>query len=135
MFDDNPELPLKKHIVLQGRRAASVEEAGSEELRKRRPNGANSLPSSHPPSLQDGSGALLLLKGHREAPPTRQVQVEGGGARALWRTVFSGNGKETKKKRGRGETKTSPAGAKGTNHRRATGNVIFKKKKTCNRVR
>lgn len=106
LFDDNPELPQKKHIVLQRRGAASVEE----ELRKRRPNGANSLPS-----LQDGSGAL-----QREAPPTRQVQVEGGGARALWRTMFSGNVKETKKKRGR----TSPAGAKRTNHRRATGNII-----------
>lgn len=124
LFDDSPELLQKKHIVLQGREAASVEE----ELRKRRPNGANSLPSSHPPSLQDGSGALLLLKGHREAPPTRQVQVEGGGARALWRTVFSGNGKETKKKQGR----TSPAGGKGTNHRRATGDVILKTNKQTN---
>nr|XP_043878194.1 protein-methionine sulfoxide oxidase mical3b isoform X1 [Solea senegalensis] len=54
----------------------------------------------HPfPPLQGGGRALLLhLKGLKEAPPTGQGKVQGGGAKALWRSVFSIN--KEKKKRG-----------------------------------
>ena len=64
--------------------------------RRRQHRGAHSLPP-----VQSGGRALLLqLKGLREALPPGQVEVEGGGARALWRTMFSANKKE-KKRRGR----------------------------------
>lgn len=47
------------------------------------------------PPLQRGGAALLL-----QLKMLRQVEVEGIGARALWRAVFSGNRKAKKKKRG-----------------------------------
>lgn len=118
-FDDiSPELPQKKHLLLQERGTKlEEEEAGSEGVRRGRHKGAL-------PPLQGGVGALLLqLKGLREAPPHGQVEVEGGGATALWRAVFSGNRKEKKKKQGR----TLPAGAERANQRRATGDDVIKK--------
>lgn len=121
MFDDIHELPQKKHLLLQGRGVVPVEEAGSEGVRRRRHKGAHSFPPRLLPSRQGGGGALLLPKGLREAPPLRQVEVEGGGARALWRSVFSGNGKEKKKKQGR----TSSAGAKRANQRRVIGDDVI----------
>ncbi|GAA6235065.1 protein-methionine sulfoxide oxidase mical3a-like [Lates japonicus] len=59
------------------------------------------------------------LKGLREAPPPGQVEVEGGGARALWRAVFSGNKKEKKKKRGR-TLPSEKVKEEAANQRRAT---------------
>lgn len=96
--------------------------------RRRSPLGAHSLPPRvFLPPLQAGGGALLhQLKGLREAPPLGQVEVEGGGARALWRMVFSGNRKEKKKKkRGR----TLPAGAEraAANQSSATGDDVINK--------
>lgn len=126
-FDDiSPELPQKKHHLLQERGAKlEEEEAGSEGVRRGRHKGAYSLPPHLLlPPLQGGVGALLLqLKGLREAPSHGQVEVEGGGARALWRAVFPGNRKEKKKKRGR----TLPAGAERANQRRDTGDDVIKK--------
>ncbi|XP_050933689.1 LOW QUALITY PROTEIN: protein-methionine sulfoxide oxidase mical3b-like [Lates calcarifer] len=52
------------------------------------------------PLCRVGAGLSSSQRGW-EAPPPGQVGVEGGGARALWRAVFSGNKKEKKKKRGR----------------------------------
>ncbi|XP_044042460.1 protein-methionine sulfoxide oxidase mical3a-like [Siniperca chuatsi] len=107
-FDDiSPELPPKKPLLLQERGAEREEEGGAEKeeaesegvrRRRRRHRGAHSLPPRFfLPPLQGGGGALLLqLKGLREAPPPGQVEMEGGGARALWRLVFSGNRKEKK---------------------------------------
>ncbi|XP_068590118.1 protein-methionine sulfoxide oxidase mical3b-like isoform X1 [Cebidichthys violaceus] len=56
----------------------------------------------------------LQLKGPREAPPLRKV--DGGGATTLWRSVFSGNRKEKKKK-----SRTLPPGTERNtaNQRRA----------------
>ncbi|XP_029351486.1 protein-methionine sulfoxide oxidase mical3a-like isoform X3 [Echeneis naucrates] len=118
-FDDiTPELPSNK--LLQEKEVDSdktEEEAESEWLKRRkRHTGAHSLPPCLLlPSLQAGGGALLLqLKGLREAP--RQVDVEIGGARALWRAVFSGKKKERKKRGG-----TLPPHRETANQRRATG--------------
>lgn len=84
--------------------------------RKKHGGGAHSLPPRLLPHLQGGSGALLLqLKGLRESLPPGQVQVGGGGARALWRAVFSGN-----KKRSR----TSAAETESANQKRATGEDV-----------
>ncbi|XP_070784724.1 protein-methionine sulfoxide oxidase mical3b-like [Enoplosus armatus] len=93
--DISPELPPKKPLLLQERGVGPEEEgAESEGVRRRRHRGAHSLPP-----LQGGGGALLFqLKGLREA--LSPEQVEGGGARGLWRSVFSGNRKEKKKKWG-----------------------------------
>ncbi|KAI3366581.1 hypothetical protein L3Q82_009195, partial [Scortum barcoo] len=124
-FDDiSPEMPPKKPLPLQDRWAeqeeSDKEEAESEGMRRRH-RGARSLPP-----LQGGGGALLFqLKGLREAPPLGQVDLEGGGARALWRAVFSGNKKE--KKGG-----TLPAGAERrkkdtANRRRAAGDDVINK--------
>lgn len=71
-------------------------------LRRTRHKGACSLPPLH-----GGRTGLLL-----------QLKVEEGGARALWRSVFSGNRKE-ESHRGR----TIPPSAEGTtNQKRVTGN-------------
>ena len=66
---------------------------------------------------------LLQLKGLKEAPHPGQMEVEGGGARGLWRAVFSGNKKEKENKRGwtSSPVKTNVTG----NQRRATGDVII----------
>ncbi|XP_051248611.1 protein-methionine sulfoxide oxidase mical3b isoform X2 [Dicentrarchus labrax] len=125
-FDDiSPELPQQKPLPLQGRGAEPKEEEEEEGARsRRRHRGAHSLPPRllFPP-MQGGPGALLLqLKGLREAPPTRQVEVEEGGARAMWRAVFSGNRKEKKKKKKKW-SQTLPPGAErkdAANQRRAT---------------
>lgn len=125
-------MPPKKPLLLQERwveqEESDKEEVESEGVRRRR-RGAHSLPPRLLlPHLQGGGGALLLqLRGLREAPHSGQVEVEGGGARALWRAVFSGNRKE-KKKWGR----TLPAGAEGVkkdaaNQRRATGDHVINK--------
>ncbi|KAM9334915.1 protein-methionine sulfoxide oxidase mical3b [Symphorus nematophorus] len=111
----SPELPQNEPRLLRGRgvEPEETERAESEEVRRRRLRGAHSLP----PQL------LLLpqLKGLREAPPPRQVEAEGGGARALWRAVFSGNRKEEKKKKKKKWGQTLPAGAeRRANQRRAT---------------
>ncbi|XP_045895459.1 protein-methionine sulfoxide oxidase mical3a [Micropterus dolomieu] len=100
-FDDiSPELPPKKPLLLQERGAEPEEEGAASEgvRRRRRQRGARSLPPRLLlPPLQGGGRALLLqLKGLREAPSPVQVGAEGGGARALWRSVFSGNRKEKK---------------------------------------
>lgn len=83
--------------------AIDEEEVESERTsrRKKHGGGAHSLPP-----------LLLQLKGLRENLPPGQVQVGGGGARALWRAVFSGN-----KKRSR----TSAAETESANQKRATG--------------
>ncbi|XP_040009232.1 protein-methionine sulfoxide oxidase mical3b-like [Xiphias gladius] len=106
-FDDiSSELLSKRPLFRQERGAGSEkegvyqheEETESEWLRRRRRRhrGAHSLPP-----LQGGGGALLLqLKGLREGLPPGPMDVEGGGARALWRAMFSGN-KKDKSKRGR----------------------------------
>ncbi len=125
-------MPPKKPLLLQERWAeqeeSDKEEAESEGVRRRR-RGVRSLPPRFLlPPLQSGSGALLLqLRGRREAPPPGQVEVEGGGARALWRAVFSGNRKEKKK-----WSRTLPAGAERVkkdtaNQRRATGDDAINK--------
>ncbi|XP_056223929.1 protein-methionine sulfoxide oxidase mical3b isoform X2 [Seriola aureovittata] len=116
-FDDiSPELPPKKPLLLQERGAGTDEEVAESEWmrRRKRHKGAHSLPPRLLlPPLQGGSGALLLqLKGLRETLPPGQVEVEGGGARALWRAVFSGNKRE---KRGR----TLPPERETANQRRA----------------
>ncbi|XP_031698592.1 F-actin-monooxygenase MICAL3-like [Anarrhichthys ocellatus] len=56
--------------------------------------------------------------GERAAPHPRKVEVEGGGATTLWRSVFSENRKEKKKKKSR----TLPPGTErdAANQRRAT---------------
>ncbi|XP_023259774.1 protein-methionine sulfoxide oxidase mical3a-like [Seriola lalandi dorsalis] len=104
-FDDiSPELPPKKPLLLQERGAGTDEEVAESEWmrRRKRHKGAHSLPPRLLlPPLQGGSGALLLqLKGLRETLPPGQVEVEGGGARALWRAVFSGNKREKRDVRG-----------------------------------
>ncbi|KAL7370494.1 hypothetical protein ABVT39_002338 [Epinephelus coioides] len=108
-FDDiNPEVLQTRPRLLQARGAGPGED---KEVSEEEGEG----------SEEAGGGALLhQLKGLREAPPLGQMEVEGGGARALWRTVFSGNRKEKqRKKRGR----TLPPGAgrvKTASQRRAT---------------
>ncbi|XP_036977302.1 protein-methionine sulfoxide oxidase mical3a-like isoform X1 [Acanthopagrus latus] len=94
--DISPDLQEKKPLLLHVIGAESDEEgADSERVRSRRLRGAH----SPPPCL--GGRALLQLKGLREAPPPGQVNIEGGGARTLWKAVFSGNRNEKKKKWGR----------------------------------
>ncbi|XP_071359121.1 protein-methionine sulfoxide oxidase mical3b-like isoform X3 [Trachinotus anak] len=127
-FDDiSAELPPKKPLHLQERRVElekegadkDEEEADLEWVRRgKRHRGAHSLPprSLLLPLLQGGGGGLLLqLKGLRETLPPGQVEVEGGGARALWRAMFSGNKRE-KTKRGR----SLPPERETANQRRAT---------------
>lgn len=78
-----PELEPKLHIPMQD----LVAETEDNVTRRGRHKGAHSFPP-----LQSGAAALLFqLKTHR------QVEVEGGGAKALWRAVFSGNRKEKKR--------------------------------------
>ncbi|XP_034382760.1 protein-methionine sulfoxide oxidase mical3a-like [Cyclopterus lumpus] len=101
---------IEKPLLLNDREAgpdgerewSEKEEAGSN---RRGIRGAHSLPPRvFLPPLQGGGGTLLFqLRGPREAPPPRQVEVEveAGRARTLWRSVFSGNRKERKKKTGR----------------------------------
>ncbi|XP_072233704.1 protein-methionine sulfoxide oxidase mical3b isoform X2 [Leuresthes tenuis] len=121
-FDDiTPELPAKKPLLLlEGGEESEEQEVGSESLRmRRRHREASSLPPRLlPPPLQTGGGALLLgLKGLRDAP--RPGQMESGGARALWKTVFPGNWKEQKK---RGRTLPADQLKRGAaNQRRVTG--------------
>lgn len=125
-FDDvTPELP-QKNPLMQVTGTSDEEAATSEGVRRRRHRGAHSLPPCLFLSpLQDGGEALLQVKGLREAPPPVLVDMEGGGARALWRAVFSGNRKQKKKKWGR----TIPPGADrvkedAANQRRATGDDV-----------
>ncbi|XP_041636593.1 F-actin-monooxygenase MICAL3-like [Cheilinus undulatus] len=89
--------------------------------RRRRQRGAHTLPPRLlPPPLHTGGEALLnQLKTLREAPPPGHFDVEGGGARALWRAVFSGNRKEKKKKGGTFPAERTKKEA--ANKRRATG--------------
>ncbi|XP_054481007.1 protein-methionine sulfoxide oxidase mical3a-like [Anoplopoma fimbria] len=92
------------------------EEAGSYGVRKGRgPRGAHSLP----PLQGRGGSVLFHLKGPGTAQPPRQVEVEGGGARNLLRSVFLGNRKEKKKKK-RGRTLPPGAERDTANQRRAT---------------
>ncbi|KAM6896147.1 protein-methionine sulfoxide oxidase mical3b-like [Lycodopsis pacificus] len=56
--------------------------------------------------------------GERAAPPPRKVEVEGGGATTLWRSVFPGNRKEKKKKKSRTLPPATERDA--ANQRRAT---------------
>ena len=130
-FDDiTPELPQKKPLLLlEGGEESEDQEVGSEwseSMRKRRRHReACSLPPRLlPPPLQTGGGALLLgLKGLREAPPPGQMESGGGGARALWKTVFPGNWKEQKK---RGRTLPAEQLKKGAaNQRRVTGDKVM----------
>lgn len=120
--DTSPDLQQKKTLLLHVVGAESEEEgAESERVRSRRLGGAH----SPPPRL--GGRALLQLKGLREAPPPGQVDVEGGGARTLWKAVFSGNRKEKKKKWGR----SLPGGAEkmmtdAANQREGTGDDVIK---------
>ncbi|XP_035003966.2 protein-methionine sulfoxide oxidase mical3b isoform X1 [Hippoglossus stenolepis] len=111
-FDDiSPELPLKKPLPQYETWAWSEEaEAGfDEDVETERGRRRHHLPTP----LQ----GLLQLKGLKEAPHPGQVEVEGGGARALWRAVFSGN-KKKEKKRG---WSSPPVKTKVTaNQRRAT---------------
>lgn len=131
-FDDiNPELPQKRHLLLQEGGVESEEEEpgslGVRARRRRKHKGAASPPRVLLPPLHGGGGPLLLqLKGLREALPHGQVEVEAGGARSLWRAVFSGNRKEEK----RGGT--SPAGAERANQRTAAGDDVIKR---CGRQR
>lgn len=120
--DISPDLQEKKPLLLHVIGAESDEEgADSERVRSRRLRGAH----SPPPCL--GGRALLQLKGLREAPPPGQVNIEGGGARTLWKAVFSGNRNEKKKKWGR----SLPPGAEMTtdaaNQRQGTGDDVIKK--------
>nr|XP_019961726.1 PREDICTED: protein-methionine sulfoxide oxidase mical3a-like [Paralichthys olivaceus] len=111
-FDDiSPELPLKKLLpqyetwVWSQHVGAGFEEEVETERGRRR---------HHLPLPLQG---LLQLKGLKEAPYPGQVEVEGGGARALWRAVFSGNKKEKKRCRTSPPLKTKKVTA---NQRRAT---------------
>lgn len=108
----SPELEPKILLPLQ-EGAAETDDNG---MKRGRHKGACSLPP-----LQGGGAALLQLK------MLRQMEMEGGGARALWRTVFSGNRKEKKKRGG-----TLPPGAERVkretaNWIKATGDDAVKK--------
>ncbi|XP_068455206.1 protein-methionine sulfoxide oxidase mical3b-like isoform X3 [Clinocottus analis] len=108
---------IKKPLLLHEREGEQDgEQAGSEReeagSKKRGPRGAFSLPRVFIPPVEGGGGALLLkLKGPR--------QVEGGGARTLWGSVFSGNRKE-KKNNKRGGTLPPGAEKDAANQMRAT---------------
>ncbi|XP_061570354.1 protein-methionine sulfoxide oxidase mical3b-like isoform X2 [Cololabis saira] len=118
LFDDiTPELPQKVSGDQEEEEEEADPSAGVKNRRKRN-RGARSLPPRLlPPHLQAGGGALLLhLKGLREAPPPGQVDLGGGGARALWKAVFPGNKKEQKKK-----IRTLPAETKMKTKRRTAG--------------
>ncbi|XP_040886580.1 protein-methionine sulfoxide oxidase mical3a-like [Toxotes jaculatrix] len=125
-FDNiNPELPSKK-LLLQESGAESVKDRwdlNEEEpawVRRRRHRGVRSLSPHLLPPLQGGGGPLLdQLKGLREALPPGQVEVEGGGARGLWRAVFSGN-RKMEKRRG-GTLPPETVKKEKANQRRATG--------------
>ncbi|XP_053271329.1 protein-methionine sulfoxide oxidase mical3a [Pleuronectes platessa] len=91
-FDDiSPELPPKKPLPQYETWAWSEEaEAGfDKEVETERWRRRHHLPTP----LQ----GLLQLKRLKEAPQPGQMEMEGGGARALWKAVFSGNKKETKR--------------------------------------
>lgn len=111
--DFSPKLSQKKVLPLQDGGAESDDGV----MRRGRPKEARSLPP-----LQSGGAALLL-----QLKVLKQVEVEGGGARALWRAVFSGNRKE-KKKRGRTLPQSAERVKQGTtNRRRVTGDDGIKK--------
>ncbi|XP_034529822.1 protein-methionine sulfoxide oxidase mical3a-like isoform X2 [Notolabrus celidotus] len=126
-FDDiSPEVPPLK----QDREAEPEKEGLQLELEgveseverwRRRHKGAHTLPPRLPP-LQAGSGSLLRqLKGVKEAPPTRQLEMDGGGARALLRAVFSGNRMEKRKKKRGATLPVERMKKEATNHKRGTG--------------
>nr|XP_029138284.1 protein-methionine sulfoxide oxidase mical3b-like isoform X2 [Labrus bergylta] len=107
-FDDiSPEMPPMKPLLLKDKweepeeeEFEQKEEEGESDGRRRRHRGAHTLPPRlHPPPLAGGGAFLLQLKGLREAPPSGLFDVEGGGARSLWRAVFPGNRKEKRKKK------------------------------------
>ncbi len=114
-----------KPLLLQVRGAEPEEEGeSSEEVWRRRHRGARSLPPCFLSPLQGGAGAFLPhLKGLREASAPGLGEVEGGGARALWKAMFSGNKKEKRWSR------TLPPGAErvrkeATHQRRASGDDV-----------
>ncbi|XP_038152145.1 protein-methionine sulfoxide oxidase mical3b-like isoform X2 [Cyprinodon tularosa] len=93
-FDDiTPELPEKKPLLQQ-----EEEEVSDSVRRRQRHREAQSLPSS---LLPPGGALLLHIKEKlREAPPPRQVEVSGGGARGLLKSVLPGNMKDQKRRGG-----------------------------------
>ncbi|KAM6895662.1 protein-methionine sulfoxide oxidase mical3b [Xenentodon cancila] len=96
--------PLSPVVVME----TAAQRLASETAGRGRGSFENISPELLQKKLSDdqegGGGALLLhLKGLREAPPSGQVDLARGGARALWKSVFSGNQKEQKK------TRTLPA--------------------------
>lgn len=100
-FDDiTPELPQKRplpQLKAEDQEAGLKEDVSDGGKGGRKPRGAQSLPPHLLPLLQIGGGTNRLhLTGQREAPPPGQVEVGGGGARALWKAMFPGNGKVKK---------------------------------------
>lgn len=120
MFDSiSPEVPQKTHLLLGKWVEPEEEELNSEEVGRtwRHEEGHSYTPPLLRPSLQGGGSDLLLqLKNLRGTPPDGQAGVEMGGARALWRAVFSGNWREMRKKK-QGRAK----------QRRATGDDVIKR--------
>ncbi|CAJ1054454.1 protein-methionine sulfoxide oxidase mical3a-like isoform X2 [Xyrichtys novacula] len=126
-FDDiSPEMP-QEPLVVRNRgvepeddELEQDEEAESDARWRRRHKGAHTLPPRllHPP-LQAGGALLRQFKGLKEAPSAGQLEFEGGGAKALWRAVFSGN-KELKKKKG-GTLPVERLRKEATNQRKASG--------------
>lgn len=103
MFDNiSPEVPQKTHLLLGKWTEPEEEELKSEEVGRtwRDEQGHSYTPRLLRPSLGGGGSDLLLqLKNLRGTSPDGQAGVEMGGARALWRAVFSGNWKEMRKKK------------------------------------
>lgn len=120
MFDNiSPEASQKAHVFLGKWAEPEEEELKSEEVGRtwRHEEGHSYAPHLLHPSLQGGgSDRLLQLKNLQGTPLDEQAGVEMGGARALWRAVFSGNWKEMRKKK-QGRAK----------ERRATGDDVIKR--------
>ncbi|XP_077957028.1 protein-methionine sulfoxide oxidase mical3b isoform X2 [Gasterosteus aculeatus] len=115
---------LKKPLLFHGstpgpdgeRVKSEKEEAESDGVRKKSgPRGNHNLyPRVFLPPQSGGKALIPQLKGPKETPTPREVEVEGGGARALWRSVFSGNRMEKKR------DITLPSQRGTANRRRAT---------------
>uniref|UniRef100_A0AAQ4PD97 BMERB domain-containing protein n=1 Tax=Gasterosteus aculeatus aculeatus TaxID=481459 RepID=A0AAQ4PD97_GASAC len=115
---------LKKPLLFHGstpgpdgeRVKSEKEEAESDGVRKKSgPRGNHNLyPRVFLPPQSGGKALIPQLKGPKETPTPREVEVEGGGARALWRSVFSGNRMEKKR------DNTLPSQRGTANRRRAT---------------